>query len=266
MNVRRHRRNRLRGPRRAVRRLLRRQRAGREAVDGRALVRGAGLVRRRALPRLVRHSQQPDDALRRDRRIGLGVSPAGQQFQRQHGRPSGPAGDLRASGAPRHRAPSSTGRSRSLPTASRASASTRPTTRWSSRTARSGSPIRPTASSATTRAMTAEPEIDGCHVYRVDPATGAVRRVADDFVKPNGLAFSSTKRLLYIADTGASHDPDGPRHIRHFTVGGRRQAVGRRGVCRLRRRPVRRLPRRQARAASGRAPATASTATTRTER
>jgi len=67
--------------------------------------------------------------------------------------------------------------------------------------------------------MTAEQEIDGCHVYRVDPATGDVRRVADDFVKPNGLAFSVDEKTLYIADTGASHDPKGPRHIRKFNVG-----------------------------------------------
>ena len=67
--------------------------------------------------------------------------------------------------------------------------------------------------------MTAEQEIDGCHVYRVDPATGDVRRVADDFVKPNGLAFSVDEKTLYIADTGASHDPKGPRHIRKFDVG-----------------------------------------------
>jgi gluconolactonase len=32
--------------------------------------------------------------------------------------------------------------------------------------------------------------------------------VADDFVKPNGLAFSPDERILYIADTGASHDPE----------------------------------------------------------
>ena len=43
--------------------------------------------------------------------------------------------------------------------------------------------------------------------------------VADDFVKPNGLAFSPDESTLYIADTGASHDPDGPRHIRAFDVG-----------------------------------------------
>lgn len=65
----------------------------------------------------------------------------------------------------------------------------------------------------------AESEIGACHVYRVDPATGAVQKVADDFVKPNGIAFSPDEKLLYIADTGASHDDNAPRHIRKFTVG-----------------------------------------------
>jgi gluconolactonase len=43
--------------------------------------------------------------------------------------------------------------------------------------------------------------------------------VADDFVKPNGLAFSADEKILYIADSGFSHDPAGPHHIRAFTVG-----------------------------------------------
>ncbi|GAA2157530.1 MULTISPECIES: SMP-30/gluconolactonase/LRE family protein [Glycomyces] len=58
-----------------------------------------------------------------------------------------------------------------------------------------------------------EPEIDDCHVYRVDPASGAVERVADDFQRPNGLAFSPDESVLYIADT-----PGG--HIRRFDVDG----------------------------------------------
>ena len=65
----------------------------------------------------------------------------------------------------------------------------------------------------------AESEIGACHVYRVDPHTGRVSIAADDFVRPNGLAFSVDERRLYIADTGASHVPDGPRHIRAFDVG-----------------------------------------------
>jgi len=59
----------------------------------------------------------------------------------------------------------------------------------------------------------AEPEIDGCHVYRVDPATGEVRVVAGDFERPNGLAFSADEQTLYVADTRR-------KHIRRFAVGG----------------------------------------------
>lgn len=50
----------------------------------------------------------------------------------------------------------------------------------------------------------AEPEQDGCHVYRIGP-DGTVSRVADDFVRPNGLAFSADGLRLYIADTRANH-------------------------------------------------------------
>ncbi len=63
----------------------------------------------------------------------------------------------------------------------------------------------------------AEPEIDGCHVYRIDPG-GAVERVIDDMTRPNGLAFSADERFLYVADTGATHKENGPRHIRRFAV------------------------------------------------
>ena len=63
----------------------------------------------------------------------------------------------------------------------------------------------------------AEPEIDGCHVYRFD-ASGSVERVIDDMTRPNGLAFSPDERFLYVADTGATHKENGPRHIRRFAV------------------------------------------------
>ena len=62
-------------------------------------------------------------------------------------------------------------------------------------------------------------EIGACRVYRVGPETGAIRIAADDYVKPNGLAFSPDEHALYIADTGASHDPGGPGHIRCHDVG-----------------------------------------------
>jgi gluconolactonase len=57
----------------------------------------------------------------------------------------------------------------------------------------------------------AESEIGACHVYRIDPATGGVRIVADDFVRPNGLAFSIDERQLYIVDTRR-------KHLRRFDV------------------------------------------------
>lgn len=63
----------------------------------------------------------------------------------------------------------------------------------------------------------ADSEIGACHVYRVDP-DGTVDAVATDYVKPNGLAFSPDESLLYIADTGMTHTPGGPKHIRRHQV------------------------------------------------
>ncbi|GAA4725419.1 SMP-30/gluconolactonase/LRE family protein [Phytohabitans rumicis] len=54
-------------------------------------------------------------------------------------------------------------------------------------------------------------EIGACHVYRIAPDTGEVSIVADDFVRPNGLAFSLDERQLYIVDTRN-------KHIRLFDV------------------------------------------------
>ncbi|KAF5354300.1 hypothetical protein D9756_007196 [Leucocoprinus leucothites] len=42
------------------------------------------------------------------------------------------------------------------------------------------------------------------HVYRLDPDTGAVRVVATDFDKPNGLAFTADGRTVYVTDTGTA--------------------------------------------------------------
>ena len=63
----------------------------------------------------------------------------------------------------------------------------------------------------------AESEIGACHVYRVDP-DGAIHQVTTDYYKPNGLAFSPDESHLYIADTGITHDADGPKHIRKHKV------------------------------------------------
>lgn len=65
----------------------------------------------------------------------------------------------------------------------------------------------------------ADSELGGSYVFRFDPKTGDLKIVADDFVKPNGLAFSPDESILYIADTGLTHVENGPQHIRAFKVG-----------------------------------------------
>lgn len=68
-------------------------------------------------------------------------------------------------------------------------------------------------------------------VYRVDPATGAVEKVADDLYKPNGVCFSPDYKLLYVCDTGATHNPEAPKIIQVYdVVDQRRLKNGRRFV------------------------------------
>ena len=62
-------------------------------------------------------------------------------------------------------------------------------------------------------------EIGACHVYRLVPDTGQVSIVADDFARPNGLAFSLDERQLYIADSRS-------KHIRLFQVTGTGTGTG----------------------------------------
>jgi len=64
----------------------------------------------------------------------------------------------------------------------------------------------------------ADSEIGASYVYRIDAQSGEIRVMADDFHKPNGLAFSPDEKKLYIADTGRSHGKDLPAHIRVFDV------------------------------------------------
>jgi gluconolactonase len=61
-------------------------------------------------------------------------------------------------------------------------------------------------------------EVGGCYVYRVDPKTGEVKALITDMVRPNGIAFSPDEKYLYVADTGASHQENGPHHIRRFAI------------------------------------------------
>jgi gluconolactonase len=62
-------------------------------------------------------------------------------------------------------------------------------------------------------------EYGGCYVFCFDPKRNRLTVVADDFDKPNGLAFSPDESELYIADSSAAHEPEKPRHIRAFKVG-----------------------------------------------
>ena len=65
-------------------------------------------------------------------------------------------------------------------------------------------------------------------VYRLDPATGELAVVADDFQGPNGLCFSPDESLLCIAESGLQFAADPVQHIRVFNVeDGRRLTGGR---------------------------------------
>lgn len=55
-------------------------------------------------------------------------------------------------------------------------------------------------------------------VYRIDPQSGDVSLVVEDFIQPNGLAFSPDESVLYIADSGGNSETGQPRHLRAFDV------------------------------------------------
>ncbi|UES41773.1 SMP-30/gluconolactonase/LRE family protein [Roseibium aggregatum] len=65
---------------------------------------------------------------------------------------------------------------------------------------------------------TAEPEQVARNVFRVDPATGEVEAMITDFTQPNGLAFSADESVLYVAESGSSHDAGVPSVIRSFKL------------------------------------------------
>ena len=75
----------------------------------------------------------------------------------------------------------------------------------------------------------AEPELDHRSLYRFDPTTEALRRMAD-FVEPNGLFFAPNGKTLYVSDTargfsGATHE------IQAFDVGAEEALSNRRLFC-----------------------------------
>ena len=62
------------------------------------------------------------------------------------------------------------------------------------------------------------PQQERNRVYRLDRSSGDLTAVAEDFDKPNGLAFSPDESVLYISDSGATHGDDRPHHIRALDV------------------------------------------------
>jgi len=69
-------------------------------------------------------------------------------------------------------------------------------------------------------------EIGASNVYRIDGDGGAVTVVVGDMSKPNGLAFSPDESLLYVADTGRTHDPECEPKIRAYPVAADGASVG----------------------------------------
>jgi gluconolactonase len=59
---------------------------------------------------------------------------------------------------------------------------------------------------------------NGNNVYRVDKS-GTITCVVDDFIRPNGLAFSADEKKLYIVDSAGGRTKGQPKHIRVFDVG-----------------------------------------------
>jgi len=65
-------------------------------------------------------------------------------------------------------------------------------------------------------------------VYRIDATSGAISKVTDDIIKPNGLCFSPDYKKLYVSDTGTP--PEGEhRKIRVWDLSedGRKLSNGR---------------------------------------
>lgn len=55
-------------------------------------------------------------------------------------------------------------------------------------------------------------------VYCLDPRSGELTLVAEDFDGPNGLAFSPDEGTLYVAESGTQFDPQPKRFLRAFDV------------------------------------------------
>ena len=211
------RRNRIRSHRPQVRRLHQRQCARGAAVDRRPLVRGTGLVRRRPLPRLVRHPQQPHDALRRDRRLRLGVSRSRRTI------PTAIRSTARAGWSPASTWPAAS------PAPSIDGSITVIADRFEGK--RLNSPNDAVVKSDGSIWFTDPPygihqRLRGHARRSRDRRLPCLPRRPGEPARSRAMTTTSSSRTaspsrptrssLYVADTGAPHDHDGPRHIRKF--------------------------------------------------
>lgn len=64
----------------------------------------------------------------------------------------------------------------------------------------------------------AEPELDGCKVFRYDAAQRELSVVTSVPIHPNGLAFSPDEKVLYVSDSSAVVLADGNRCVFAFDV------------------------------------------------
>ena len=107
----------------------------------------------------------------------------------------------------------------------------------------------------------ADSELGKNYVFRVDGATGEIRAVVDDFVRPNGLALSADERQIFIVDSAGGHLP---KHIRVFDVGPTARSPAAK-FSSIVRQDVSTAYGSTVRAGCGRRPTTACTASRRTE-
>ena len=239
----------------------RRRRAHRAAVRRLPLGGRAGLRAGRRVPGVERHPQRPHAALGRDDRRGRRVPPAVPATPTAtRSTAEGRLVTLRARQPARD-----PDRARRLDHGAR-----RPLRRQAAQqpqrrrralaTARSGSPTPPTASTATTRATGPRARSAAATSTAIDPSTGACTRRRRR-LRPARTASRSR------STSGRCTSPTRRRnHIRGFAVDDDGAPVRRRGVRRVHGRRASTASASTRRAASGRRPATACTASTPTAR
>ncbi len=74
-----------------------------------------------------------------------------------------------------------------------------------------------------------EPEQDANYVFRLDPGAKEPVAVADDFSRPNGIAFSPDQRYLYVANSDGKAS-----HVRRFRVTEDNTLADGKTFCRIR--------------------------------